>query len=238
MSVETAIDGNELLQKIEKSIRKLSKIRVGSDIDNTEVSTTENGILLLNKIQHSDFKTEDVTYDFAIIDLIAEKLPKVSNPREYAIELWNCNENLSTARPVSGLLSVSHYLNKFGLIDIPRITSRPAYAQDVTFSWYQKNMPWVVDHKLIYMQKGAEINPDYKIDQINKMGIELFFEDSFEHAIRIVSETRSTVVLVPQPWNENYILNRTPNDRIIIPHKDWRTPAKMVRVYAGLVDYI
>jgi uncharacterized HAD superfamily protein len=234
MSKEFDFYKGRLIKKIDRLNNRLHEINIGSDIDNTEVAATAYGVLMVNRMFGTSFKLSDLKYDFAIIDLIREYLPDVKDSEKTATDIWNSDEIVRRSLPMPGVLEVSRFLHRNKIDQIHRITSRPSRLRDATLFWYEVNMPWV-DKSLIHIQpSGSEISTQFKIEQIKKYGINLFFEDSVKHAETISVETNATTILIPQDSNKDY---KPDNGRIIVVPEDYYPlqPA-FVRAYLRLAE--
>ena len=235
MTVEFGLAEERIIKKLERLNEKLRGINVATDIDNTEVATSAGGILLVNRRFGTNFTLDDLTYDFAIVDLIRRYLSEVKDPRRLATDIWNSGENLRNASPTPGALIISKFLSENGVDHIHRITSRPGNKRKETISWYKAKMPWV-DKSLIHIQPdGDEVNTRFKVDQIGELGIDLFFEDAVEHAEKIAAETKATTVLVPQRWNEN-CKSRVGDRIVVVPDQFCKTQPAFVRAYLYMAE--
>ncbi|HET7099089.1 MAG TPA: hypothetical protein VFI61_02560 [Patescibacteria group bacterium] len=237
MSKEFSQDELLVINKFENLNQKLKNLKIATDIDGVEINSAESALDLLNQDHGKSYKINDLIEYMSTIDFIKRDLKHIEDPVAYAMELWNSDRNLSASHPVSGSLILSSYLHSNGIDRIHRITSRPSFTKNATFDWYKNKMPWV-DPGLIHIQEGGmEINHNFKVDQINKLEINLFFEDSWEHAEAISKKTKATVILVPQPWNYNY-LPKIGSRIIKIPRHRYQALPKMIQVYSCLSDII
>jgi len=234
MSKEFDFYKGRLVEKIDRLNKRLRKINIGSDIDDTEVAATACGVLIVNRMFGTSFKLSDLKYDLEIDDLIRKYLPDVKDYEKTANDIWNSDEVIRGSLPMPGVLEVSRFLHRNKIDQIHRITSRPGRLHDATLFWYEVNMPWV-DKSLIHIQSnGNEINPQFKVEQIKKYGINLFFEDLVKHAETISVETNAITVLIPQDSNKDY---KPGSGRIIVVPEDYYPlqPA-FVRAYLRLAE--
>jgi len=234
MSVE--IDLRE--EKIVNSLQRLNEMfrneGVSFDVDGVEADSAPCAVAELNLRLGTDYQVSDLTKYWGVVDLLKENHSEIEDPRGYAIELWNCDGVIGNPDPVAGAWLLADYFNRAGIIPY-RITSRLARTRKATLNWYKARMPWV-DEKLIWMQEGdEEPGKNFKVETIKKLGPRFHFDDSFEHAKEIVEKTNTIVILVPQPWNIDYIVNKSPEDkRILTPVSHWRQPAKSAYIYIRL----
>lgn len=233
MSKEYTFEERLLVNQTDLLVQRIKPLKIATDIDGVDAFTQESGLTAINNLKGTSFQLTDLK-----VDLVAKYLKDVRDPKKFATEIWNSNANLSTTHVVSGALILSRFLFEKG-INIPRITSRPSYTRDVTLEWYAQKMPWIKPEQIIMQTKSDNINFSFKVDQIKKLGIELFFEDSFEHAVNIVENTDAKVVLIPHYWNEDFILKEVFRYKnILVPHRGIETPAKLINVFASLINFM
>lgn len=204
MLTEHGFKEHELVRKVDSFVKFLETRKVGTDIDNTEVAASDNGLRIVNRIYSKDFRLTDLKYDYAIVDLLKLHCPEILNPLETATDIWNSHENVSTSNPTPGALLVTQFLHSRG-IQIHRITSRPGNLKDQTIAWYRQKMPWV-EAKFIHVQPFSNtVNKRFKVDEAKRIGIDFFIEDVPAHAEAINKATGAIVGLVPQTFNESYL---------------------------------
>lgn len=234
MSSEFNYSELEIIRKLDEITKTLRNKKVSFDIDGVEVFSAEKAILNFNLTFDTNYVVDDLTTYWRIIDLVAKADPSIKNPKQFAIDLWNNDFVFGTSEPVSGAWLLSSYLDQHG-IKSNRITMRPSFAKQVTLDWYEAKMPWV-DPKSIFIQVGDTHDKNFKINTIKKLGIDIHFEDSVEEAEAIVAKTKAKVVLVPHPWNRDYV---NPKPGILIPSLNFNRQApKMVAVYLDLFGRI
>lgn len=238
MSKELLFFDPKIIRRLESVDADFRKLKVSFDMDGVEINSAELAIGNLNNKLGTNHVVDDLIGYWTMVDLVSKADPSIQDPKKYATDLWNNDNVFGNAKPDSGAWILANYLNRIGINNISRITSRPSFVKDVTLNWYKTKMPWVKQES-IYIQDNALYDPDYKVKKIIELGIDLHFEDSVDEAEKIVSQTNARVVLVPQFWNQEYIFDGNwPKGKILIPHRDWRTPAKMVHVYIGLEGMI
>lgn len=224
-----------IILKLESFNDFLRKSVVSFDIDQVEANSAATALSRINSKLGSSFVPEDLVSYWSTIDLLESNFKnQVKNPQEFAVENWNHPSVILNALPVSGALILSKYLFDNG-VNAYRITSRPSTLREVTLGWYQKYMPWVDRSRICIQAEGVEIRPDFKVDMIKKYKVTLHFEDSWEQAVEITKNTPAKVVLVPQPWNNNFIPGEGSNIIKIPPFLYPRLP-KLIRVYMHLAD--
>ena len=235
MSIELS-NSNELVSRLNSFDATLNKINFGIDIDQTEIATNVSGVSIVNRIYNTAIKPSDLTYDYAIVDIMKQSIPGLENPRQTAIDIWNSDENLQIADPMPGALVVSKHWADKGITRIHRITQRPHTAVKQTHSWYKAKMPWV-DRSLIHIQdNNSEHDELFKAQTIKDLDLVLFIENSVPQAKLIEKNTRSLVALIPESSNLSFV--RDPFSRILVVPKEFcpALPA-FVRLYyylAGL----
>ena len=234
MSAEIGFQEERLVNSLQKLNEMFRNGGVSFDVDGVEADSAPCAVTELNLRLGTDYRVNNLTKYWGVVDLLRKNHPQIKDPRGYAIDLWNCDEVVGNPDPVAGAWLLANYFNHEGIIPY-RITSRLSRTRKATLNWYKARMPWV-DEKLIWMQEGdEEPGKNFKVDTIKKLCPRFHFDDSFEHAKEIVEKTDTTVILVPQPWNINYIVNKPPEDkRILTPVSDWRQPAKLADVYIRL----
>ncbi|MBL7036331.1 hypothetical protein ISR94_00595 [Candidatus Microgenomates bacterium] len=234
MSIELSFGERLLVEKFSRLNNLLKRLNVGTDIDGVEIDSASSALRVINRESGTNYGTKDITSYWTLIELLQRDLKKIENHREYAMALWNSKESLQSAQPNPGALIISKFLTSEGVDRIHRITSRPTYTTELTYEWYRNKMPWV-DRNLIHIHKDeADVNSVFKTEKIGELKIQLFFEDSFEHAEDIVRNTNAKVVLVPKPWNIGY--KPSESGIIIVPETKYNNFPTMVRVYMHLAD--
>lgn len=237
MSIEITSNYDEIVQKIDSLNSRLLSLNIGSDIDGVEVNSAAGFLRILNKRHNTSLNLRDMENDWDSIRLISKYIPTIKEPKGYAVEIWNSPDNLTTADPVPGALLISKFLYDQNIKDIHRITSRPASTKEATLTWYKNKMPWVRSELVHFQNTETIFNSDFKIETINELGLNLFFEDSVEHAEKIAGKTKATVVLIPQYWNADYEPPAT--QRIIVVNKTFFTGYPVyLRAYLNLVGKI
>lgn len=241
MSIEFRSTERLIVYKLDQVISKLSKYNVSFDIDGVEAESADPVVRKFNKIFKTCYRVRDLQNYWSLVDWVKKSDPRIVDPRDYAIKLWNSSEVMSAAPVVSGAWLFSNYAKDM-LPHVHRITSRPSYLKDVTIDWYKRNMPWV-DPKLIHIQVDGDMNirnvdklSSHKVRTIHELGVHLHFEDSWQEAEAIVSSTHAKVILVPRPWNLNY---EDPKSGIIMPTPNFlRNAPTMISVMLDLCNRI
>lgn len=208
MSLEL-LSEEKIVSKVDAAVNILREDG-GTDIDGTEIDSETSALRAFNERFKEDKKRRDLTDLFIMVEWFEKK--GITDPLGEAVKLWNEDNNLGGSLPQDGAWIFSRFLFEKGVV-LPRITSRPSYTRNVTLDWYQKWMPWVPEDKIHIHKEANSLNPDFKIDRINELGLRWFFEDSIPHALDIVYWTGATVILIPQPWNINF---KPDNHRIIV----------------------
>jgi hypothetical protein len=234
MSKEIDLREEKIVDDLKKLNERFRNEGVSFDVDGVEVDSAPCAVAELNLRLGTNYQVRDLKKYWSVVDLLRNNHPQIKDPRGFAIELWNCDEVLGNPDSVSGAWLLANYFNREGIFPY-RITSRLARTREATLNWYKVKMPWV-DEKLIWMQeKDEEPGMDFKVETIKKLRPRFHFEDSFEHAQEIVRKTDTTVILIPQPWNINYIVNKPPEDKkILTPISYWQQSVKLVDIYIRL----
>ncbi len=233
-----SIELSDVDRKINFLKKTLPKFKRGTDIDGVESETLipaayEIGLLTGQKYLEKDFDTY-----WAAIQILQRDLPSEPDPKRLAMDVWNSKKVMGTA-PVARGISWLHARLPM-LADDERITSRPPVTRNATLKWYRQKMPEVtdIDHKLhMYRGKSQDVNHLFKVAEVGRLGIELFTEDSFEHAEAISDHTKATTLLVPRSWNKGYAPG--PGKRIIVvPETKYPFYPSIVRAYLHLADVL
>ncbi|MFC1625487.1 hypothetical protein ACFL1Q_00390 [Patescibacteria group bacterium] len=234
MSPELDSNETDIQKKIEGLYEILRNSVVSTDIDGVEVDLAKSVINKLNERLGSNHKVSELTNYWSLADMLTKDHPQIVDPVDYTLDIWTDPEVVLHAPPQAGVLRFSKRWFDKGL-KVHRITSRPSSKGKVTFEWYKNRMPWV-DKSLIHIQQNEDrINADFKISEIKKIGSNIHFEDSLEHAERIVDETDCDVVMVPQPWNVDC---KEKNRIIVVPVGYYKALPKIYRVWFHLAETI
>lgn len=193
------------------------RILVMTDLDGTRIETSEKALEKFNEEYKTHYTKKDVRKPGALFDWAKEL--GITDSERKMVELWNSDYVMRNSGPVDGIIGLSCFLYSHGeyRIRIPSVTSRPSCTKSATLGWHQKWMPWMDIRTNLFMQKnGDDINPQFKFDTLAKYDPSYYFEDQGRDAEGIVKVTKNTVViLVPQPWNEDYIVPDGLRKRII-----------------------
>lgn len=218
-----------------RTVEVLRKKGVSFDIDGVEVESTDLSVrkynLLYGYKSGNPKAFEDVKGYAIMVDWIRDA--GSNEPWPEAVDIWNSPNVLGSAKPVKGTKIIVKFLAQREIAPY-RISSRPEYTRTLTENWYLKEYGPSFDLSLIRLQEGQTINPDFKAAEIDRVGIGFHFEDSFENAELIVKKTDAVVILVPQPWNEDY----QPANERIIKVTGFRNRMKMVRAFLTLAEKI
>jgi uncharacterized HAD superfamily protein len=211
--------------------------RMAFDIDGTDFATPQFAVDLYNRRYNQRKTIDDLTEAF-VMNKWLEK-PEGKKAPQVAWEIWHSPEVLTNVTPVSGAVELSLHLHNIG-INPPRITSRPAFTRDWTLDSYRRWMPWVKPENIIMQAEGGnEINHHHKVDSIDSMEIEIFFEDNPDHAKEIVEKTKALVVMIPWRWNMSSTIE---HPRIICPWnqdalKSWDRRGSIYTAYNALAHH-
>lgn len=241
MSVELGLDEYRIIERLDSVINVLKKSVVSFDIDGVEINSAAPAVEKFNRIFGAKYKVDDLKTYWSMVEWVKIADPSIEDPRSYAINLWNSKDVFEDAPPAAGAWLLGNYLRQKDYLDIYRITSRPSRVTEITLGWYAAKMPWV-DRELIHIQQdgipvqeGSQL-ASHKIETINRLGIQLHFEDSFEEAEAIVSNTDAKVILVPAPWNSDY---KNPMDGITVVGPTFNKAApRLISVLLDLYGHI
>jgi len=227
-----------IIQKIgfvNEKIRQ-GKVRVSTDIDNTEVFTALKAVSIFNRLHQTKYSVNDLKDAYGMIAW-SEKLG-ITDGLKHAKEIWNSQEVMEGSGPVPGSVILSRYLYSEKIV-IPRITSRPFETKDSTMIWYKNNMPWVDPIKDINFRPGPEIDPVFKVTRVKRIGSNYHFEDIPKDAEAVVEECPdTTVILLPWAWNEDYEPTNTRIVKLDNQQEPITSMPKMIRAYLMLVDLV
>jgi len=221
-----------------KTVETLKRDGVSCDIDGVEAATAFLSLReynLLHGYKKGNPKVMDDVKEYGIMINWFREDPEIVDPAEEAVSIWNSRQVIENAQRVEGFLSFAQFLSGKGISPY-RITSRPGYTYEWTKSWYLSKYGPNFDLNLIRMQRDINsiTNPDFKAQEIKKLGIGYHFEDSFENAELIVAKSDATVVIVPQPWNMNY---EPTHPRILIT-EGFQHRMKMISAFLTLAEHI
>lgn len=221
---------------LKKTIEVLRKDGVTMDIDGVDSDTGHLSIREYNHLHGFRIrkpKTIDQAKSYWIlVDWIKED-QSVEDPLIAAVNIWNSQKVMENANLVRGTRTVTSYLAGKEIFP-PRVTARPGKrTREWTYTWYRKKYGPAFDLGLIRMRDGDTFDPEFKPNEIARLGARYHFDDSYEDAERIV-KMGVTVVLVPQPWNLDYqpVL---PN---ILKVQGYPFRFNMVRAFLTLAEWI
>lgn len=175
-------------------ISSQSKVKIVVDIDGVMVSVDPIVIGLFNKKFGTDHRLKDIT-DWNIIfkwakdeGLLDHEASDLEN--SYWYETPNIHRN---ALLMPGAYSLMKRLSESPLVDLNICTSRfGKNFKEATYLNFRENFPFINHRRISFGEKISEI---VKIDP------DICIEDSVSNAERIVEYTKSSVILVPHPYN-------------------------------------
>lgn len=217
---------------IERATERLGLVRVSFDIDNVCVGTYPRAVEVYNWVHGTNYRIEDVKSNWELAEWF-RKDTTLEDPRAAAINFYNSREVMLDADPVAGAILVLHWLHKAGIEPL-FISARPSTAKRMTYDWFGHWTPWIARDFLCLQNKGEGINPDYKVERINSEGIEFHFEDVAEDALEILKNTKATVVLVNQPWNQGFSYD----NRRLIRSEDPKSMSNLAYAFLELAKHL
>lgn len=226
--------------KVDFVVEQISKGRISvmTDLDGTRIETSERALEKFNKDYRTCYTKENIKKPGALFDWAKEL--KIPDSEKKMVELWNSYDVMRKANPVDGIISLSCFLysHRESKIRIPSVTSRPSPTRIATLEWHEEWMPWMDIKTNLFMQEnGDDINPQFKFDTLAKYDPDYYFEDQGYDAEGVVNATENTVViLVPQPWNEDYVVPNEFRKRIVkvVPEPGL---TKSASVFTALVEH-
>lgn len=191
-----------IFNSVKENLQGLQGI-VSFDID---AVTQKTYTLALNNASHKFGKYIDInelkTY-WALADITQKHLgTSADESMVIAISLWNNDYVYGESPLMPGILNL---LTMFNEAKIPYIfiSSRPAEFLETTKKYFEKNLPFVNPENIIMTRVNPNPGGAYKAAMIDKYGVGLHIEDSFEEAKSIVGATPARVIMIPQPWNDH-----------------------------------
>lgn len=208
--------------------------KISFDVDGVKVDTAALAVKLYNKRFNDNKKKSDLAEFYIITNWIKAFIRNETKATEEAIRIWNDEIVLSKSKPVQGASMVSRLLADSKSVDVHYITSRPGFTRKITLDWFAKWLPWV-SGSTIHISKIVDgLQSDFKVETIRNLGIDIHFEDSIEHAEKIVAKVPSVkVILVRQPWNFN-VTQESVSKQIVVSDININKP-KLISAYEALL---
>ena len=203
----------ERIGNLSESISKAGLISF--DIDSVMIDPAPIALKQFNEILGTEYKLADLDEYFIMTKWLIEAGwdEKVARAQDEAI--WNSHRTLFGSGPVPGASATIRALESLGVKPL-FITSRPSSREKHTIFQFERYFPWVERSQILVQTDTDKINSGFKVDEIRKNNVSVHFDDSIDHAERIVKETSSLVVLVRNYQNAGY---ESTNDRILVPEK-------------------
>jgi len=158
----------------------------------------------VDEIRNQNSLAEWAKEDLGVSD---EKAMRIHN------DIWYHRPDiLFHAKPRPGAIALTQELTRNGN-SFQIVTSRPEKYTESTYQWYRENMPWISKDQINIKTTDEMTGEVFKTWTIspNRLGIDVFFEDSVEQAKYITTYTNAIVVLL-----SNEPIYDIPNrDRII-----------------------
>lgn len=122
---------------------------------------------------------------------------------EYARRVWNNDDLYLNSPPNAGMTSLLKLLYE---VDYPHvfITSRAVEFRSVTEAFFRNKFPWIEPKNIIMGKAHHEPGGLFKSEMIKRNNVALHIEDCLEEAEIIVDKTSARLIIIPQPWNENF----------------------------------
>lgn len=137
---------------------------------------------------------------------------------EFTKGVYNRYDVYRSSPQMPGIKSLLEILNE---IEVPYvfISSRPPEFIDATRSWFAEIFPWVPPENIILGRREGMTGGEFKSGVINNWNVVLHIEDATEEANEIVRNTPAKVLMVPQPWNVDEIIE-DPKVKYLGPYTD------------------
>lgn len=185
----------------------------GFDLDGVFVDLASLPLATFNLENGTNFSLDEIRDPYIMDDWYMQLYnctKEVANA--YTTALWNRQDFLENAPVAKGALELLDLFNSLK-IEYRFITSRPFSTFAYTQNWFQ-NVGLGSHFERVLIQTTDSYNRRHKVDTIRNWGIKVHFEDMPAHALDIIQNTESLVVVVSHPWNRQM----DPHPRIIRPH--------------------
>ena len=227
--------------KTARTLWLMKNYGVSFDLDGVIAYTSQGSIKRYNGkwgLKYGLLKsTQDLNHYFAMTDWLTEiksKYPDaIDDPMQEAILIWN-DEGIQRNAPLEqGIIALLrlmyvHQINPYEL------TSRPFNTKDATEYWLRTKFSRFGDlTDRLHMQSGSNLNPEFKADRAEKLGVLFHFEDSGLHAEKI-AERGIIVGLVHQPWNQDYF----PTNPLIVRPTKYQGRSEIIRTFLTINDFV
>ena len=206
----------------------------GSDVDGVAVDVVGAVTDGFNSKYGTNYQVTDFNRWGATEDWVVQTLGVESGEaKALQADLFSDPDLYANAKPMPGALTFFERMHKAG-IPLSFITSRLPHLRDATFEWFDYWMPWVDD---IHIRHDDSVGgTQFKVDSINKAGINNFFEDDF-HTVKTIAEGTSTHVCFLGAYAEDI-----PEDYYepgVIPHMGAKSGNRVTMwdVYHGYVVF-
>jgi len=222
----------DMIQYIEDYLRKNGVIM---DVDGVCADTASIAVTSYNNRFNDKKTSNDLKHYWSIRTWVESHGYNSNEAREVSVGLWNTEEVMTKALPVSGSWIINKYLHDKN-VPIKYVTSRPFFTKDWTISWFKNWMPWVNEDQIYIGDASNGLQRDYKVQTMGDIGYGVIIEDAGDHAEHIAEVMPdSLVVLVNQPWNRDYVPT---NPRIVKPSRRAISQPKLVDSYLALAERI
>jgi len=190
---------------IERAIENLRSRKVSFDIDNTVVDTYGRAVDVYNWFLGTNYRIADVKSNWQLAEWFKNDT-SVEDPLAAARNFYNSRVVMVQANPVAGAISILSRIHKARLNPY-FLSARPGSKRPLTFEWFGYWTPWFDRNSFLLQEEGDQVNPGFKVESINSQCIDYHFEDIPEDATIIHNNTQATIVMVNQPWNQDFSLD-------------------------------
>lgn len=173
----------------------MKKLKIGIDIDNVISNSYPEYIKKFNFAFGTSICFEEVT-EFSFL----EKYEGIENSRAevFISTLLEDKDFQLTLPPFSEAITIIKKWHKKGY-STHYITARPSFTQEVTEKWLAKHGLMIPGVTLDSCDYGKDkLDTEFKREAVERLGIDVFIEDSKE--IAIVMDI--PVLLFDRPWNQ------------------------------------
>lgn len=195
----------DLIEKVHETL--FNNAPIGLDFDGVLTDSAVPVVQKFNKIFKTSYQPKEMDQWDALVDWAVKKGRSFKVAKKICDKLWTDPDILSKAPAVAGAIGFTQFLVQ-QKIPFSIISSREPHLKKCTTNWISRQMPWV-DTQKIYLRTHDEKSNStdgatFKAVKINDLGIRLHFEDSSEHAEKIIGLSPFTkIILVAYLYNQD-----------------------------------
>lgn len=215
MSAEHSFDNKKFLRKeLSRVAEILEKVDlVGLDADQILIRSEVSVLQEFNSLFKTSFRPEDSDWGSVIEWLTARGFSR-PDAEVYDEYIWTDPDILFNSPPVPGGREAYRVLETMGK-EIHIITSRIPSLEKITRLWFSQWMFWVSQERIHINSNPSLVGREFKAKKISELGLGVFFEDSPEHARKILDNTDAFVVLVSSKKGSANFEYQGPNERLV-----------------------